>query len=215
VSNAIYVDYIEFDGSASNETSYDFPELSINTNMVVYFAQAYARGISVAEKIDVASRFYGRNNGRLLWVPTYAGYFSSTNIVSGGVTNTVNAALAQSSDIDSNGNGIPNASDPSPFFLASEVNFTETLTNVPPLSIRLSWDTIPNATNYVYYETNLVSTNWILLQTNSSMPANPFISPQPEGSSVTNISVLDPINQVQPRYYRVTVQPDLTYGEGL
>jgi hypothetical protein len=205
VSNAIYVDYLEFDNYATNNTSYNFPELSINTNMVVYFAQAYLNGVSVAEKIDVASRDNGRNNGRLRWVPTYAGYFSSTNIVSGGVTNTVNAALAQSPDIDSDGDGIANGSDTTPFFLASEMNFAETLTNVPPLSVLLSWQTIPNATNYVYYKTNLVSTNWLLL-TN-------FISPQPYPSSATNVSVLDPINPVQPKYYRVTVQPNLTQGE--
>ena len=140
--------------------------------------------------------------GRLRWVPTYAGHFSSTNVVSAGVTNTFNAALSASS-LDSDGDGIPNASDPTPFFLASQLNFTETMTNVPPLSIRLSWQTIPNATNYVYYTTNMMSTNWfLLLQTNS---------PQPYPSPATNISVLDPINPAQPRFYQVVVQPWLTY----
>lgn len=204
VSNAIYVDYLEFDDAATNETSYNFPGLSINTNITVYFAQAMLNGVSVAEKIDNASRYNGRNNGRLRWVPAYAGHYSSTNIVyPGGVTNTVNAALAQSTDIDSDGDGIPNASDPTPFFLASDLNFTETLTNVPPKSILLSWQTVPGATNYVYYTTNLVSTAWPTL-TN-------FISPQPEGSSATNVSVLDSVNPAQPKFYKVTVQPWLTY----
>jgi len=204
VSNAIYVDYLEFDDAATNETSYNFPGLSINTNITVYFAQAMLNGVSVAEKIDNASRYNGRNNGRLRWVPAYAGHYSSTNIVyPGGVTNTVNAALAQSTDIDSDGDGIPNASDPTPFFLASDLNFTETLTNVPPKSILLSWQTVPGATNYVYYTTNLVSTAWHTL-TN-------FISPQPEGSSATNVSVLDSVNPAQPKFYKVTVQPWLTY----
>ena len=212
VSNAIYVDYLEFDDSTANNTSYNFPGLSINTNITVYFAQAMLNGVSVAEKIDNASRYNGRNNGRLRWVPSYVGHFSSTNIVyPGGATNTVNAALAQSTDIDSDGDGIANASDPTPFFLASDLIFTETLTNVPPKSILLSWQTIPGATNYVYYKTNLVSTGWSLLQTNASLPANPFISPQPEGSSATNVSVLDPVNPAQPKFYKVTVQPWLTY----
>jgi hypothetical protein len=203
VSNALYVDELVFLDSATNNTSYNFPELSINTNIVVYFAQAYLNGVSVAEKIDNASKYNGKNGGRLRWVPAYAGHFSSTNVVSGGVTNTVNAALAQSPDIDSDGDGTPNASDSTPFFLASELNFTETLTNVPPLSVRLSWETIPNATNYVYYATNLVSPAWLLLfQTNS---------PQPYPSSATNISVLFPINPAKPRYYQVVVQPWLTY----
>ncbi len=209
---AIYVDYLEFDDAATNETSYNFPGLSINTNITIYFAQAMLNGVSVAEKIDNASRYYGANNGRLRWVPTYAGHYSSTNIVyPGGATSTVNAALAQSTDIDSDGDGIYNAYDPTPFFLASELNFTETLTNVPPKSILLSWQTVPGATNYVYYTTNLASTGWSLLQTNSSLPANPFVSPQPEGSSATSVSVLDSVNPAQPKFYKVTVQPWLTY----
>jgi hypothetical protein len=221
VSNAMYVDYLEFDNSATNETSYNYPELYINTNMVVYFAQAYMNGVSVAEKIDEASRFNGRNNGRLIWVPTYAGHFSSTSVVSGGVTNTVNAALASSQDVDSNGNGIPNASDPTPFFLASQIDFMETLTNVPPLSVRLSWMTIPLATNYVYYRTNLISTNWMqitnftfastnypVFQTNSGFTLTNYPSP------ATNISILDPVNLMQPRYYRVAVLPYLTGPNG-
>jgi hypothetical protein len=212
VSNAIYVDELVFADSATNEISYNMNALSINTNITVYFAQAMLNGVSVAEKIDTASRFSGKNNGRLLWVPTYIGHFSSTNIIyPDGSTNTVNAALAQSPDIDSDGDGIPNASDPTPFFLPSELNFTEALTNVPPLFVRLSWETVPNATNYLYFRTNLLSTAWALVPTNASLTANPFVSPQPVGSTATNISVLDPVNVIQPRYYRVLVQPWLTY----
>jgi len=203
VSNAIYVDYLEFDDAATNETSYNFPGLSINTNITVYFAQAMLNGVSVAEKIDNASRYYGANNGRLRWVPAYAGHYSSTNIVyPGGTTNTFNAALAQSTDIDSDGDGTVNAYDPTPFFLASDLNFTETVTNVPPKSILLSWQTIPGATNYVSYKTNLISTGWL--------PLTNFISPQPDPSSATNVSVLYPVDPAQPGYYRVTVLPWLT-----
>jgi len=203
----MYVDYLEFDGTATNEASYNFSKLQINPNMVVYFAQAFMNGNSVAEKIDQASLLNGRNGGvvsngvvlipgRLRWVSTYTGHFSSTNIVSGGVTNAVNAALVQSADIDSNGNGIANANDPSPFsFASSQLNFTETLTNVPPLSIQLSWYTPHPANDYVYYATNLISTNWtLLLQTNISLYQS-------------SVSVLDPVNLTQPRFYRVQVQP--------
>jgi hypothetical protein len=201
--------------------------------MVVYFAQAFMNGNSVAEKIDQASRFNGQNNGRLIWVPSYSGHFSYTNIVSGGVTNAVNAALASSPDIDSNGNGVNNASDPSPFFLASQLHFTEALTNVPPLSVKLTWATIPLATNYVYYRTNLLSTNWMQItnftfaSTNlpitnatfasSNYPvrlANPGFVLTNYPSPATNISVLDPVNLTQPRYYRVVVQPWLTGPNG-
>jgi hypothetical protein len=85
----------------------------------------------------------------------------------------------------------------------NQLKFTETLTNVPPPSIQLSWETITNEAtiNYVYYMTNLLSTNWnLLFQTNV-----------PPSSSAANISVLDPVNLTQPRYYQVVVQPWLTY----
>jgi len=200
VSNAIYVDELEFRDSATNDSSYNFPALSINTNLVIYFAQAYANGVSIAEKIDIASRFSGKNGGRLLWVPSYAGQFSSTNIVfPDGSTHAVNLALLQSKDIDSDGDGIPNYYDPTPFssFISSQVGFTQVLTNVPPLSMQLSWLTIPDSANYLYYTTNLVSTNWFLLfQTNTS----PYLSaPIP-------VSVLDPVS-AQMRFYKVLVQP--------
>jgi hypothetical protein len=233
VSNAMYVDYLEFDGTATNESSYNFSKLKINSNMVVYFAQAFMNGNSVAEKIDQASRFNGQNNGRLIWVPSYSGHFSYTNIVSGGVTNAVNAALASSPDIDSNGNGVNNASDPSPFFLASQLHFTEALTNVPPLSVKLTWATIPLATNYVYYRTNLLSTNWMQITNFTFASTNLPITNATFASSnypvrlaypgfvltnypspATNISVLDPVNLTQPRYYRVVVQPWLTGPNG-
>ena len=129
--------------------------------------------------------------------------------------------MASSQDVDSNGNGIPNASDPTPFFLASQIDFMETLTNVPPLSVRLSWMTIPLATNYVYYRTNLISTNWMqitnftfastnypVFQTNSGFTLTNYPSP------ATNISILDPVNLMQPRYYRVAVLPYLTGPNG-
>ena len=140
--------------------------------------------------------------GRLRWVPTYAGYYSSTNIVSGGVTNTVNAALAQSPDIDSNGNGVANAYDQAPFFTSQQVNFGLTVTNQTPRRALLTWDTVPFATNYVYYATNLVGGNWMLyskvLSTNVAGPVYPV--------SISDTNIAKGI-----RFYKVVVQPWLTY----
>ena len=76
------------------------------------FAQATVGGVSIAEKINNAS-LAGANGGRLLWVPQYAGYFSSTNLVyPDGSTNTVNAALAASKQVDSDGDGLANPATP-------------------------------------------------------------------------------------------------------
>ena len=219
-SNAMYVDYLELRDQATNRdaSGSNFTALAISPNMVIYYAQAVIDGVSVAEKMNQ------KNSGHLRWVPQYAGYFSSTNIVyPNGTTNgPFNAALAQSLDIDSNGNGTPNGSDPMPFFVSSQVNFTPTLTNRPPWSVRLEWTTIPLATNYIYYRTNLLSPNWLPLTSfnnyyysanvavTNSAHTNSFVSPQPYPSCATNVWVFDVVTNV-PHYYRVMVQPWLTY----
>jgi hypothetical protein len=216
-SNALYVDDLELRDSATNFNGSQVNALSISPNLVIYYAQAMVNGTSVAEKLNHL------NGNRLRWVAAYAGYFSSTNIVyPDGTTNTFNAALAQSPYIDSDGDGIVNASDPTPFFVSSQVNFTLTLTNRPPPSVRLQWTTIPLATNYIYYRTNLLSTNWLPLTTFDNYyyganvavtnPAhtNFFPSPQPYPSSATNVWVFDAVTNM-PHYYRVMVQPWLTY----
>lgn len=202
VSNAMYVDYLEFDGYATNRDSGDnISSLAFNTNLVIYYARAVISGFDVSQKLD------HKNNDHLRWVPTYAGFFSSTNLVSGGVTNTVNTALAESTVIDSNGNGIPNASDSTPFFLPDMVNLAVYPTNNPANTVVISWDTIPLATNSVFYSTNLVS--WQLL-TNIYISTNPFVSPNPYPGPAANVMVFDPI--VAPgRYYQVLVNPWLTY----
>lgn len=231
VSNALYIDLLiltNFAAQQSNATNnYNFSWLNIGPNMMVYFAQALENGRSVAEAIDDQSKL-GANNGRLRWVYSYAGYYSSTNVyqtntVDGTVyTNTVNTALAQSAHLDSDSDGIPNATDPTPFFLPYELNFTATVTDLPPQSVRVQWTTIPNATNYVYYTTNLLGTNsWLPLTNfndwhygNNALWANAPLSPQiyindpnlGDNSQQTNVWLYDTVTNI-PHYYRVVVLP--------
>jgi hypothetical protein len=239
VSNALYVDSLILtnfatQGNATNH--FNFPWLKINTNMVIYYAQALANGVSVAEEIDNQSRF-GANGGRLRWVYTYAGYFSSTNYVytnldSSTFTNTVNEALAQSTTIDSDSDGLPNNIDPTPFFLPSELNVTVKVTNLPPQCVTVQWTTIPNATNYIYYATNMMSTNWLAftnfnnwyygnhVAVTNAAHVNYFRSPQvyinnstlPDNSQQTNVWVHDVITNV-PHFYKVVVDPWLNFME--
>ena len=227
-SNALYVDSIEFRDSATNGlyNSYDFTNwVDINTNLVIYFAQAYIDGVSVAEKINIASLYNGKNGGkvstngtvlspgRLRWVPTYAGYFSSTNFIINGVTNTFNAALAESADIDSNGNGLANAFDPAPFTLlsssiyASQLDFTITLVKQPVKQALLSWYVPWNvpyyASNTVYFSTNLLKPTWQIYTNFSSInPIDAVNSPITVGD--TNIAR-------GIRFYKIVVQPYLSY----
>jgi hypothetical protein len=230
-SNALYVDYLElrdYATNGNNSSSYDFPWLTINTNLVIYFAQAVINGYSVADKIDFASREQGANGGRLRWIPTYNGHFSSTNLVfPAGVTNAINVALLTSSLIDSDGDGLANAYDSTPFFLQSQVNLTATVTNLSPASVRVQWRTPANATNSIEYRTNLAVGDWLPFTNfnryyygnNFSVTnlghGNQFISPQvyqpyPGSSPATNVWIFDTVTNT-PHYYRVLVQPWLTY----
>jgi len=239
VNNALYVDSLELKDNATHgnaTNNYNFPWLSINTNMMIYYAQALENGESVAEAIDRESQ-NGGNGGRLRWVYSYAGYFSSTNLVytnmDGSVTtNAWNTALAQSTDIDSDSDGIPNDLDPTPFFMPSEINLTVAFTNRPPPSAKIQWTTIPNATNFIYYTTSLPATNWLaftnfqnwyyghnVARTNSAH-VNYFGSPQiyvnnaslPDNSQQTNVWIFDATTNV-PHYYKVVIQPWLNFPE--
>lgn len=213
VSNALYVDYLEFRDAMTNgiNNSYDFtPNLPISTNMVIYFAQAVANGTSIAAKIDEASKAGRNSGGRLRWVPAYVGNFSSITIIyPDGSTNVVNAALAASTSIDSDGDGTANASDPTPFFTSAQVNLNLAMTNIPPLTAVIKWNSIPGSTNYVYYTTNFSSTVWFTL-TNF---VSPVMVPPVGGWPITN-TVFDVMNPLQTRYYNVKVSPSSTllYG---
>jgi len=231
-NNALYVDLLQLKDGATfgnNTNQYNFPWLQINPGMMVYYAQALENGISVAEAIDVQSQ-HGANNGRLRWVYSYAGYYSSTNIIyPDGSTNTFNSALAHSTTIDSDSDGTANAFDPTPFFVPSEMHFMASITN---MMVKIQWTTIPNATNFVYFATNMMSTNWLpytnfnnwyygnnVAVTNSAH-VNSFHSPQvyinasgPDNYQQTNVWVYDSITNVPPRYYKVSVSPWLNFPE--
>ena len=198
-SNALYVDYLELRDQATNrDGSGNFTAISNAPNMVIYYAQAMMNGVSIAEKMNF------KNGGRLRWVTNYAGHFSSTNIVFPDSTIfPYNAALAQSSDIDSDGDGIANLYDPTPFgntghaaSFSPPANFTIMLTNKPVLASLLKWQTVTKATNYVFYKTNFTMTNWLSL-TN-------FITPSSPTSPPVTVMMSDPVAGPM-RTYRVRV----------
>jgi hypothetical protein len=199
-SNAIYVDELMLLDSATNFDVSHVNALNISTNMVIYYAQAMVNGFSVAEKLNHL------NNNRLRWVTNYAGRFSSTIIVfPDGTTYPFNAALAQSPDIDSDGDGIDNLYDPTPFGNINptnlppppvvQINLTITTTNKPVLTSLLTWQTIADATNYaVFYKTNFTMTNWLSL-TNIFTPALATSPP-------VTVIIFDPVTNSM-RAYRV------------
>jgi hypothetical protein len=158
-NNALYVDYLEF---KNNLTAFDnsgnLANLSFAPGMKIYYAQLIINGVSWAEKLN------HRNGGGLNWVATYAGAFSSTNLVyPDGTTNRLNLALVQSCSLDSNGNGTLNCQDPAPVFVPSQMNFAAVVTNAPQRAVVLSWNSVPYATNSVFFKPSVTAANWQLL----------------------------------------------------
>lgn len=183
-NSALYVDYIDLENNATNYNNGS--ALSVDSGFTIYFANA---NVSV-EKLN------GAAGGRFVWVSSYAGPLSSTNITyPDGVTYTFNIALASSKNIDSDGDGIVNGDDPTPIYVGSSVGLTVALTNLPPTVPLLTWDGLYNSTNTILFVTNVTATNWQVLTNLVVGPVN-----QPVAyidRSATNVS----------RYYRVRVMP--------
>ncbi len=199
-SNAIYVDCLVLLDQATNLASGNIQEFTFAPNTVIYYAQALQNGVSVAEKLNFA------NTNHFRWMPTYVGYYSSTNLVyPPGVTNTVNAALAQSGTYDSDSDGTVNSLDPTPFLVPQQLNFTIVVTNRPPPSVRLQWTTIPRATNYVYYKTNFLQPGWLAL-TNFTSPQVYNPTAGTDNYQQARVSVFDALTNA-PRYYQIEVNP--------
>jgi hypothetical protein len=192
--NALYVDYLELRGYATNkDTGGNLLALQVDPNMRVYYAEATINGVSHAEKLN------GANGGRLRWVPTYAGTYSSTPVVYlDGTTNWLNAALVASKNLDSDGDGAPNNSDPEPVFVPSQYHFTAALAGAPG-KLALQWQTIGSATNSLFVTTNLVSPNWQLV---TSFVSAPVVGPP------TNTQVSVPLGPGN-CFYRVRVDADV------
>lgn len=191
LTNAIYVDYLELRNAATNRDEFgDLPALVIEPNMTVYYAELVAGGVSQAEK------FNGRKNGRLRWIGSYAdGFFSSTNVVyPDNTTNRLNAALVRSVELDSDGDGLVNALDPTPVLRGQDLDLRAERLAGPPASIVLSWRTIAGASNSVWYADSPASTNWQWL-TGTTYPD------VPPGGRATAVDAVGG----GPRFYRVRV----------
>ncbi len=110
--SALYVDQLELIGSVTNFGAFGLTNINIGSNLRIYYAQAFANGVSIAEKLA------GLNAGRFSWVSNYAGVFSSTNITVAFTNYTYNQALVESENIDSDGDTLVNRFDSTPFPLS-------------------------------------------------------------------------------------------------
>jgi hypothetical protein len=187
--NALYVDYLEFrDNMANFDDSGNLANLSFGPGMKIYYAQLIINGISWAEKLN------GKNGGGLNWVPSYAGTFSSTNMVyPDGTTNRLNLALVTSCDLDSNNNGIVNCLDPAPVLIPSQAQLAVAVSS--RTNIVLSWNGVPFKRNYLEVKQLRTGATWTPL-TNIFVP----------GPGCPLLQVTDRFtNTVPQRFYRVRV----------
>ena len=182
-SNALYVNYLEFQGSTTNTNGVHISStLNINPNLTIYFADS-----NVPE-----DKLTNAFPGRLIWVDSSitAGPMVAVPSIYGQTVNisTRAAQLMLAPGGDADGDGIENERDPSPLsgFTVSNV----TVLNLPPLTAFIKWQAKTGVTYTIEYRDSLSTANWSTLYSITAQ----------ENKEITAIDV--PPNGGQ-RYYRV------------
>jgi len=199
-SYALYVDYLELRGDATNYTRLaPKPVFDIAPNFTLYFADASLP----PKKLD------GAANGRLRWVHNMAGPSSGTNFVyvrtnSYGVVTTnyylFNQAVVNDVDLDSDYDGIVNAEDASPIFTPADIDLVVTYQNLgtpPTPRAVLTWTALAHATNTVEYTTDV----------SSPTPAWRVLTSFVQGPATERVTRQDPAPAEPARLYRVREDP--------
>jgi len=180
--NALYVDVLDISDLGADFTN----KLWIDENFVIYYASAVV-GFTPPNHPNGEAQLPeeyldGQFEGRLRWVRDYAGPRSGVAVVVDGKTVYVNQALRNSHVIDSDGDGIPNYYDSTPFGglsliaeLLPRTNYAaiKGLGSIPPGQLALKWFARTNAIYTIQYSTNLLANQWVTLKvlTNTS-PTN-------------------------------------------
>jgi hypothetical protein len=176
---AMYIDYLELVNYATNHVD----AIYVDPNLTIYVANANVP----PRKLELT------HGGRIRWVPYYTGTFSTTNITyPSGRTYPFNAALVADQELDSDQDGIPNASDPTPIFVNESFALSINLLSSTPSKTVVSWTSLANMTNWLETKSPL-STNWSPLATVVS------------GSKRDRLSFTNSLSNEQ-RYYRVRTQ---------
>lgn len=175
---ALYVDFLELNGEATNVVE----NLFIAPGFMLYFADSNLP----ADQLD------GLSDGRLRWVPDYAGPGSSVLVrLANGTQVKMNRALVSSRMIDSDSDGTPNGLDTTPFEPAAlKVKMAVRRTSS---QAEVSWFATPGRSYRVEYTTDLSGDEWTLLKA----VANDQPSPR-------DVAVQDSVTVGGPsRFYRV------------
>ncbi len=198
ISNGLYVDTLDLSSLGSNYLD----NIGIDNNLVIYYAaaklgfapppNAYGTSQEPEEYLD------GQFGGHLRWVQSYAGPNSLVAVLINGQTYYVNKALRFSKIIDSDGDGVPNYYDLTPFG-ALTLTASITQTNQPSQkAMTISWNAAPNTVYSVEYSTSMFSTNWLpLLTYTNNAPTNGIVT-------VVDTNSLSSGSQ---RFYRIHYSP--------
>jgi hypothetical protein len=178
---AMYVDHLELSSLIAENLE---GSISMADDFYIYFADSNVP----VEQLD------GALNGHLRWVRNFAGPISGVNVaLADGTTILVNRNLFNSSTIDSDGDGIANAADTTPFG-GSTLTFKVVASGT---SVQISWLGAALTQYRVESTASLINPDWQLVQTlgNDTLEAK-------------QLQVSDPIPAGSPlRYYRVTYVP--------
>ncbi|HVV73727.1 MAG TPA: hypothetical protein VHI52_19840, partial [Verrucomicrobiae bacterium] len=179
--NGLYVDLLDLTQLGTNYQRL----VEIAPNLTIYFAGARLGFVPPNGPSGIPQEpeeyLDGQFGGHLRWVRDFAGPNSSTTVVVGNQTIVVNSALRNSKMIDSDGDGIPNFYDTTPFGGSNPgtgggTGLTALLaapSQGKPKSLAISWTAAPNTVYRVEVATDLVKPNWQLLSlyTNNSVAA--------------------------------------------
>jgi hypothetical protein len=176
---ALYVDTLVLTNNAEN--------LDLAFNISPEFTLYFADSNLPADQLD------GQLGGRLRWVKGYAGAFSSAPVtLSSGKVVRVNRSLLTSSVEDSDGDGVPNGLDASPFEPAA-LRINVRLLAAPGRTAEISWAGNPGSRYRVEYSTGLDGAPWTELA-----------AVQGAADTTGPLAVVDaPANVDEPRFYRV------------
>ncbi|MCI0748522.1 MAG: hypothetical protein L0Y58_24200 [Verrucomicrobia subdivision 3 bacterium] len=173
---AMYVAFLELLGSATDPASIEIAE-----NFTVYFAD------SNVDPTTIHPRFV-RVDG---FVPPAPAPVPST------APKTINAALQESVTLDSDGDGVVNVFDTTPFFTSDQIELHVAFGSGPSKQTVLSWTAPPNSISTIEYKDSLQESVW--------RPKPPVAN---GASSAERLSIVDTLsdNLSQQRFYRVRVR---------
>jgi hypothetical protein len=186
-ANAIYVDLLELVNgvlTAFQQNGDISTALQVDPGMVIYFATSNVS----------ADQLNGQLDGRLVWVQSFMGPNSTVDVLlKNGQIVQMNKSVRESTIIDSDGDGIPNAYDQYPLDPDAALALTSVARNTPPPSVSFQFEAKPMMIYAVEFTPALGSGDWqpLMLYTNSS-------------TTVTSAIVQDAVSSgAAQRYYRV------------